>query len=62
MLLVKYGDRLTEKERAVLELQVRGLSQRAIALALGVSRSAVQSRIETATRKLRQIVREETAA
>lgn len=52
-LLERFGDVLTGKEREVLELYVRGMSQRAIALALDLSRSAVQSRIETASRRLR---------
>lgn len=59
MILLRFGDRLTEKELQVLELQARGMSQRMIALALGLSRSAVQSRLETATRRLKQILEEE---
>lgn len=43
---------LTEKELEVLTLHHRGLSQRTIALALNISRSAVQSRLETATRRI----------
>jgi DNA-binding CsgD family transcriptional regulator len=43
---------LTPNELKVVELANRGLSQRTIALALGISRSAVQSRLENATRKI----------
>ena len=43
---------LTPNERRALDLQERGLSQRTIALALGISRSAVQSRLENAARKI----------
>lgn len=52
-ILGEHGHVLTVKEREVFELYVRGLSQRAIALALGITRSAVQSRLETGTRRLR---------
>jgi DNA-binding NarL/FixJ family response regulator len=52
-LLTKHGHLLTTKEHAVIELYIRGLSQRTIALALDISRSSVQSRLETAIRKLR---------
>lgn len=58
-LLERYGHVLTEKEREVLELSVRGMSQRAIAYALDISRSTVQSRLETAHRRLR-LARKET--
>jgi DNA-binding CsgD family transcriptional regulator len=45
---------LTPKECEVVQLTNRGLSQRTIALALGISRSAVQSRLENATRKIQR--------
>jgi DNA-binding CsgD family transcriptional regulator len=45
---------LTFKEHEVVQLTNRGLSQRTIALALGISRSAVQSRLENATRKIQR--------
>ena len=48
-----YGHVLTVKEREVFDLALRGLSQRSIALALGLTRSAVQSRIETGSKRLR---------
>jgi DNA-binding CsgD family transcriptional regulator len=61
-LLRVYGHVLTAKEREVFELSVRGLSQRAIALALGLHRSTVVSRMETGTKRFRDALREgETA-
>ena len=52
---------LTDNERAVCQLSLQGLSQRTIALALGISRSAVQSRLENAARKLRKALDQEAA-
>lgn len=43
---------LTPAEHEAWTLANRGLSQRAIALALGISRSSVRARLENATRKL----------
>jgi DNA-binding CsgD family transcriptional regulator len=57
-LLQQHGHLLTTKEREACELHNRGLSQRTIALALNISRSSVQSRLETATRKLRHAHKE----
>jgi DNA-directed RNA polymerase specialized sigma24 family protein len=58
-----HGHLLTDKEHAVYELHIRGLSQRAIAYAFDVSRSSVQSRLETGIRRLRLASRnQETAA
>jgi len=51
-MLTLYGHLLTSKEREVFALSARGLSQRSTALALGLSRSAVQSRLENASRKI----------
>lgn len=62
MILREHGHVLTEKEREVFELAARGLSQRTIALALGLSRSAVQSRIETGSKRLRNAVAERMEA
>jgi DNA-binding CsgD family transcriptional regulator len=45
-------DSLTGKEREVLDLYERGMSQRSIALYLGVSRSTVRDRIATASTKV----------
>jgi RNA polymerase sigma factor (sigma-70 family) len=44
--------KLTPNEQEALELAQRGLSQRTIALTLGISRSAVRARLENARRKL----------
>lgn len=57
----RHKQALTANERAVCDLSVRGLSQRTIALALGISRSAVQSRLENAARKLRKALDQEAA-
>lgn len=57
-----HGYVLTVKEHEVFELHIRGLSQRTIALALGLSRSTVQSRLETGTRRLHNASRQEPAA
>lgn len=57
-LLEQHRHLLTEKEREVFDLAARGLSQRTIALALGLSRSAVQSRLETGAKRLRDAVAE----
>lgn len=43
---------LSDREAEACDLSLKGLSQRTIAFALGVSRSAVQSRLENASRKL----------
>lgn len=43
---------ITAAEREVLELIVAGRSQRQVALALGVSRSSVRCRLESAARKI----------
>lgn len=51
---------LTPAEHEAWTLHTRGLSQRAIALALGISRSSVRARLENATRKLNHA--KETAA
>lgn len=48
-----HGHVLTAKELEVCSLYSRGLSQRAIAFSLNLARSTVQSRLETATRRLR---------
>lgn len=58
VVLEKHRQLLTAKEVQVMELSVRGMSQRSIAFALGISRSSVQSRLETATRKIRQAMKE----
>lgn len=60
-LLKRYGHVLTPKEHEVLTLTTKGLSQRTIALHLHLGRSAVQSRLENALRKLRD-AREQEAA
>ena len=61
-LFEKHRHLLTDKEREVFDLAARGLSQRTIALALGLSRSAVQSRIETGSKRLRDAVAERMEA
>ncbi len=43
---------LTPAEHDAYQLNQRGLSQRTIALHLGISRSAVRARLENARRKL----------
>ena len=50
--LAQLPETLTAREREVVELHAKGMSQRAIALALGISRSAVRARLENAGRKL----------
>lgn len=53
----------TPKEIAAYELHIRGMSERAIALHLRISRSAVQSRLENARRKITHaLTDQETAA
>ncbi len=44
---------LTPNEYDAYQLAAKGMSQRTIALAQGISRSAVQSRLDNAHRKLR---------
>lgn len=56
------ADVCTPKEREALDLYNRGLSERAIALALDVSRSAIRSRLENARRKIAQAKRDTEAA
>lgn len=51
----------TEKELQAYELAERGMSERTIALALDISRSAVRARLENAHRKIR-LAKKETAA
>ena len=53
---------LTKNEQIAWDLKQRGLSERSIALALDISRSAVQSRLENARRKLDRQARQEPAA
>lgn len=51
----------TPKELAAYELAYRHMSERNIALALHISRSAVQSRLENARRKISQAPRKDAA-
>lgn len=51
----------TDKEYAAFDLAYRGMSERSIALALHISRSAVQSRLENARRKLHAAKKENAA-
>lgn len=51
----------TEKEYAAYELHYRRMSERAIALALNLSRSAVRARLENARRKIDQARKEQAA-
>lgn len=51
----------TPKEQAAYELAYLGVSERSIALHLGISRSAVQSRLENARRKIHSARKEHTA-
>lgn len=60
-LLDEHGHVLTAKEREVVDLYARGLSQRTIALALGISRSSVRSRFESARAKFIKALEEEEA-
>jgi DNA-binding CsgD family transcriptional regulator len=53
---------LTDKEREVVDLYERGMSQRAIAVYLGVSRSTVRDRIANAAMKAQRAQREHSAA
>jgi DNA-directed RNA polymerase specialized sigma24 family protein len=52
---------LTAPELAAWLLADRGMSQRNIALALGVSRSTIRSRLENAARKLANAQKEPAA-
>jgi DNA-binding CsgD family transcriptional regulator len=52
---------LTPRELEAWQLSDRGLSERAIALALDISRSAVRSRLENARRKLHRARRKDAA-
>lgn len=52
---------LTAKELEAWTLADRGMSERAIALALEVSRSSVRSRLENARRKIRAARRKDAA-
>lgn len=52
---------LTAKELDAHRLHERGMSQRAIALALDISRSTVRTRLENAHRKLELAQRDQTA-
>jgi DNA-binding CsgD family transcriptional regulator len=45
-------DTLTPKEREVVDLYERGMSQRSIAIFLGLSRSTVRDRIPSAAAKI----------
>lgn len=51
----------TPNEYAAWNLWANGMSERSIALHLGISRSAVQSRLENAKRKI-HAAKKETAA
>lgn len=51
----------TPKELQAYELAARGMSERAIALALDLSRSAVRARLESAKRKIEQARKEQAA-
>jgi DNA-binding CsgD family transcriptional regulator len=51
----------TPKELEVLQLAHRGMSERSIALALDISRSAVRSRLENAIRKITRARKEQAA-
>lgn len=52
---------LTPSELEAWTLHDRGLSQRTIALALDISRSAVRARLENATRKISAARRKDAA-
>lgn len=52
---------LTPNEYQAWILNDRGMSERAIALALDISRSSVRSRLENARRKLARARREQAA-
>lgn len=52
----------TPNELAAWTLAQRGLSERAIALTLDISRSSVRSRLENARRKIRQAERRKDTA
>lgn len=51
----------TPNELRAWELRERGMSERSIALALNISRSAVQSRLENARRKIHAAQTKEVA-
>jgi DNA-binding CsgD family transcriptional regulator len=51
----------TPKELEAFTLAANGMSERAIALALEISRSAVRARLENAHRKIRQATKENAA-
>lgn len=53
---------LTPAEQEAFTLATRGASQRTIALALNISRSAVRARLENARRKIAQAEQKEHAA
>jgi len=43
---------ITDREYDVLILRLKGISQRSISIALGISRSAVRERLDNADRKI----------
>ena len=43
---------ITDREYDVLLLRLKGISQRSISIALGISRSAVRERLDNADRKI----------
>jgi len=59
---LRIQDIITKAEYDVLLLQTKGMSQRTIALAIGVSRGAVRDRIHNAERKIQQHLRKDAAA
>lgn len=48
----------TAKELEALNLNIRGMSQRAIAAHLDISREAVRARLESAERKIERAIRQ----
>jgi len=58
---LRIQDVITDREYDALLLHHKGISQRTISLALGISRSAVRERLENADRKIQAHQRKDAA-
>lgn len=61
LLELRIANVITNREYDAALLSTKGMSQRTIALALGISRSAVRERLDNAARKIRQHQRKDAA-
>jgi DNA-binding NarL/FixJ family response regulator len=61
LLELRIANVITDREYDVQLLRHKGMSQRTISLALGISRSAVRERLDNADRKIRQHQRKDAA-